>query len=312
LGTKVTSTGIAALAKLKHLQQFLFREMPSFSREDIMKKRTDLCSICVWLMPWLHVIGSTMGLSDSVECKLNWRDVERVLKRRLPSQLGLRQLSLYEPSGMPVGVALPNLETLIVTVPIFSEKLFQLKSAADLPSLTNLVLENVKQELFEKIISQIGQQLRKLSVSVWGTLILNKVFLMCPNLQLFYAKNYHMGSLELVEPLVESVLSELTELAFFTCYCQSVSTFPSNDQLLQILRAVPNLRILQLENYIFSQLAVRDIGRELSKHSILQHLQKFDLYHQWPEEDRSWLPEKNNCHSMIQIMILLCPKLTSV
>lgn len=132
---------------------------------------TDFYSLCLRLLPWLQVSCTRIKFwlnARSASSNIHWGN-DRKLKGHLPSQLGLKQLVLNRgPSRLPVGLAFPNLETLFVLQPANN---FQLRTVV--PSLTELVLIEIKQAHLEKILALIGRQLLKLNVTVSDTLIPN-------------------------------------------------------------------------------------------------------------------------------------------
>lgn len=308
MGPKVTAQGISALAKLENLQEFLYcnhlRETHVLIKTT--ERRSEFFSLCLRLLPWLKISGWRFKFEryefNFPTCYL-FREAFRKLNGRLPSLLGLRQLVLRK-RAMPVGVALPNLETLYVLQP---KKNFQLRT--ELPNLRELVLQDIEQEPFEQILFEIGHQLRKLSVSVTDTLALDSVFRMCPKLEVFQVSDIICDFIGLKEPLDDS--SCLTELGFVSeSYCIALKT----EDLLQILKVAPNLRILNLHKILFSENGSVDICKALEQRSILQNLEKFDFYYEWSSEGSNAenLQTQKNCFSVFQSMILLCPKLFEV
>jgi hypothetical protein len=314
-GPMVTSRGIAALAKLPHLQELLycnhFHDTHPFI--DTTKRLEEFFRMCVRLLPWLQVSGArilfdlyTEHFPTDMIC-----GAFRKLKGRLPSQLGLRQLVLEAVSILPVGVALPNLQTLYLLEPNENFRLM----GTPLTSLTELVLKSIPQAPFEQILGQIGHQLRKLAVSVSmdDNLILDRVFRMCPKLQDFQVPDVFCKFIGIREPLDDCNLSCLTDLGFCDESCDiSVKT---ND-LLQILQAAPNLRVLYLNNILFCENGGTEICKALEQKSILQNLEEFYFHYEWSElygvDPESVLQTKKNCFAVFQCMVLLCPKLSKV
>lgn len=315
LGRDVTSSGIAALAKLEFLQEFLYQthsyrrseRLYSWQLPEKNQSMIDLYSLCLQLLPGLQISGARLKfqLHKDIPSYLCWNEH----RQRLPTQLGLRQLALKDLSRMPVQLALPNLETLFVQSTHFNLD-------ANYPSLTELVLEDISSSCLKKILRSVGNQLLKLSIITMsgGVLKLHRVLRMCPNLQVLHIIDTKMAKINLVDCTMRGIL----ELAI---------TIPFDDRpvfnadcLLPILQAAPDLLILNLKNvYYFSEHDVTDaFSRALEQHTILQKLEKLFVHFDWPDDHESYeqrlldVPLKNNCFSVIRSMILLCPKLYNV
>ena len=208
---------------------------------------------------------------------------------------------------MPVGIALPNLETLFMYQPTHD---FQLGTGS-LPSLTELSFGQTDQIPMEKILSVIGHQLRKLSVKVSDTLHLDTVFRMCPNLQVLYVPECPVDYIGLKDELLNCNLRSLTELCFVEGYDDHDRTLVKPDHLLQILQAAPNLQIFQMHTPIFSEQDGKDFRLALEQHLILQKLQQFTFSYDLPETDADKL-SANIGRSVINSIISLCPRLSTV
>jgi hypothetical protein len=303
----VTSSGIAALAALEHLQEFSF---PSLSKQS-NKQFFHWYKICLQLLPWLHVCGFEQKLDLYVfnfPC-IFYGKAFGSLKKRLPSQLALRQLVLHRASGMPVGVALPNLQSLYLYRP---DTHFRLSS--DLSSLTELVLLDIEQLPLEQILSCVGRQLQKLSVVVMDILHLHRVFRMCPRLRVFHVPECPKQYIGLKEPLGDFTMSCLTELGLVQdLEKHGTESAVKTEELLQILQAAPNLRVLRLVDTVFSEQGGNEMCRALEEHSILQQLEQIFFFYEWPKlaNHPDMIRIKKNCFSVLQCMNYCCPKLTT-
>jgi len=310
LGKEVTSKGFAYLASLEHLEEFLFSH--HFQGDPYCSKKRRYYKMCLRLLPWLHFSGYRKKFTKNMDMmhihpSFNYSDTCRYLQRRMPSQLGLRQISLIKPSRMPVGIALPNLETLFMYQPTHD---FQLGTGS-LPSLTELSFGQTDQIPMEKILRVIGHQLRKLSVKVSDTLHLDTVFRMCPNLQVLYVPECPVDYIGLKDELLNCNLRSLTELCFVEGYDDHDRTLVKPDHLLQILQAAPNLQIFQMHTPIFSEQDGKDFRLALEQHLILQKLQQFTFSYDLPETDADKL-SANIGRSVINSIISLCPRLSTV
>jgi hypothetical protein len=307
LGKEVTSTGFASLASLEHLEEFLFSD--HFQWDPFRSKNRRYYKMCLRLLPWLHFSGYRLKFTKKIynHPSFYYFDKCRYLKRRMPSQLGLRQISLIEPSRMPVGIALPNLETLYLHGPTND---FQLGTGS-LSSLTELFFSQTKQIPMEKILSVLGHQLRKLSVKVTDTLYLDSVFRMCPNLQVFYVPECPVDYIGLKDELLNCNLHSMTELCFVEEYYDHDRSLLKTDHLLQILQAAPNLQIFHMHTHIFSEQDGKDFCLALEQHLILQKLEQFTFSYDLPETEPDELSEHIG-RAVINSIISLCPRLSTV
>lgn len=305
LADSVTSEGISTLDRLANLEEFLYDQY--YRSDEVYLKKQKHFAMCLQVLPRIHVSCSRtkihLSYQDYQLCDHVWKAFEQ-LQGRLPSRLGLRQLNFNEPSRMPMGVALPNLQTLTLINPAEN---FQLGSG--LESVTELGLHGVSQQLLEQILGQIGHQLQKLAVYVWDILLLDRVFRMCPNLQSFFISDcpvINLGIETSVPPM--SCLTELvlTKSPFDNRDWAALES----DHLLQVLRAAPNLSILRMSSIdIFGEQAFEDFSEALEQHTILQQLETLGFYYDWlsgDEESVKW-----TC-SVLRSMIKHCPKLTTL
>jgi len=263
----VTKKGIAALAKLKHLQQFLYEDI--FFRDEV---ECEYFAMCLRLLP--NLLISNAGVKIELERNIGilgcsgdgypfgcWQKI----------QVALRQLVVSHMSNMPENLSLPDLKTLHLYKPGPN---FSLQGFS---SVTELALQNLKQQLFEQILASIGHQLQALAVAVTDTLRLDGVFRMCPNLHKFFLWNFPKF-ISLSDSLGQ--LSRLVEFgfAFKAELCEREIDGEYRFQpmhLLQMLTAVPNLRVLRMKNYFFNELEFELISEALEQNSILQNLEQF-------------------------------------
>lgn len=262
LAPEVTSSGIANLAKLEHLQEFLYNDISPSSTVMTLIGRpvirrllsiNDVYFMCLRLLPRLHVSGIRINLDEDEEDyifdkNISWSDI-RTSNKQLPSQLELKQLILNSTSSMPVGVALPNLESLQLLKP---KSNFQLNTT--LPSLTELMVTEITQVQLEKLLSCVGEQLLNLFIDTIDTLILDKVFHLCPKLRklkISASGNKGVARIKLkVDTCNLSNLRHLSKLSLaYNCEPYYYEDAEDNDyrflivdNLLQILRAAPHLR----------------------------------------------------------------------
>lgn len=315
----VTSEGIATLGRLENLQEFLYAQFDHRSTNEEARNHK-FFAICLQVLPrlWvscsrtrIYLISNKSNIHLRHFTDYNYAAVAfQQLRGKLPSRLGLRQLTLLTTTGMPVGVALPDLKTLAVISPQDSFRL-----GSGLESLTELGLHDIKQKRFEQILEQIGHQLLKLSVSVLDTLLVDRVFRMCPNLQNFHVSDFP-GDFVGVETTVPT-MSCLTELVFnkmLDTWDNLEWALFEAEHFLQILRALPNLRIFKLLNFSFEdQAEAEGIVKALEQHLILQQLESLVFNFQWQIilEDSN----RENCvrwtSLVLRSMVRHCPKLNS-
>jgi hypothetical protein len=294
----VTIKGIDALAKLEHLEEFLFHH-DEHDTEDYK-----FFWLCLHRLPRLRVSGLNFQIKlEPNKCFTDFASKAfHTLKKPLPSPLALRQLVLGSSSVMPVGVVLPNLETLYLINPGFNFSLLGLSS------VTELGLEDLNRQLFEQILSSIGHQLLSLAVSVQDSLFVDRVFQMCPKLQKFNITDLAETFVGLYEPLKK--LKFLVEFGFGVKCFRTRSRFQP-EHLLQILRAVPNLLVWRVKNYFFDKPECELISEALKKNSILRNLEQFSIL----ASDSKTAEEKGEMEAadiVLRSLIDHCPKLSKV
>jgi hypothetical protein len=302
LDDDVTEMGIAALAQLKHLQQFLCLQ----PHENFCNEHKIVFGLCLKLLPHLRVSCKLIRIeleNDISDGAFSQEEYQR-LDEPLPSALALRQLVLTCPSQMPVGMVLPELETLYLINP---RPDFSLHGHS---LLTELGLDHVNQQELEQLLTSIGHQLLSLAVSLPDALFVDRVFRMCPKLQKFYITQLPQDFVGLNEPL-EDHHECLIEFGFAKTlkYEHFLGRFRP-DHLLQILHAVPNLRVWRIKNYWFTDQECELMCEALEQNSILQNLAKVDLMSNnltlsgqiWPNTDEK----------VLRCMIDNCPKLCTV
>jgi hypothetical protein len=269
----VTRDGVGALAKLKHLQQFLFvGEKHNFQYED-----NKVLQMCVELLPGLLFSGRMINITHTLtnEDAEPGADPFSRLRHPWPAALALRQLHLTSPTQMPVGVVLPNLETLNVIHPQASFSLLGLLS------LTKLALDRVlRREHLEELLRSVGHQLTTLAVSTVDTLFVDRVFYLCPLLQQFFIPTMPLHYIGVDEPLRMKDHECLVEWGFtFRPDEDQLESRLRPDHLLQILRAVPNLRVWRITDYWFDEQDSALICDALAQKSILRNLAEFYVTH---------------------------------
>lgn len=236
----VSKDGIAALAKLHYLEEFTYHERETYWHSQKPIRNKEFFTMCLQLLPRLKVSCSRVEIGLELDNSLTDFASQAFRELKFPSPLGLKQLSLHDVSEMPVGVALPNLTTLTLVTP---HPNFQMGFWHS--SLTEIGLQGIRLQPLEQILVRIGWQLRKLSVLVWDTLFVDRVFRMCPNLQVFYISKFPTHFVGLEAPLGD--LSQLTEFGF-VMQNDEYSSHLNTDHLLQILRAASNLRVFRFKN----------------------------------------------------------------
>jgi hypothetical protein len=312
--------GIAALGQLDHLQQFLYGQMRGRSPKVIsLSNRADqrFFTMVLLVLPRLWVSCTNTTISLAVDDPIIHRpyawEAFQELQGQLPSRLGLRQLTLYEASGMPVGVALPDLTTLKLHRPL---KNFRLGSG--LKSVTELSLLSIGRKLCERILGHLGHQLDKLSVWVRDTLLVDRLFGLCPKLQVFYLTGFPLDALSVEDVEMLPTMSFLTEMGFHLEEAEDEESAQFEaGLLLRVLQAAPNLQKLHLlQMSVQGPQEEREICEALQQNSILQQLHtlfyaselaKWDF---WDKEDEGRYQERlRMTHSVLHNMILHCPKL---
>jgi hypothetical protein len=303
----VTSAGIASLAKLEQLQEFLYHE--KMLRNTTTNRNHLVFAACLHLLPRLRV--SCCRIEIRLELDIFLTDFASqafcCLRGPLRTHLGLRQLALHGASELPRGVALPDLQTLYLILP---KSNFQFSTW--ISSISELGLHRVRRLLLERILEQIGHQLLKLSVLVLDTLVLDRIFQMCPSLQTFYISEFPAFYMGLDEPMMDTVsLAGLTELGMVMQ--DDCSRFESG-HLMQLLRAACNLQVLHLKNFFFSVEEEEEIGEALEQHLVLQNLQRLSCFYERvdPQLDAEKLEFMECSYSVVRNIIQHCPQLSTV
>jgi len=209
---------------------------------------------------------------------------------------------------MPVGVALPQLQTLYLYSP---NKDFKL--GVGLSALTELCLQYLKQQLLEQILSSVGHQLIKLSVLMLDTLFLDRVFCFCPKLEVFLVSGLPDGFIGLEAALRPCSLSCLSE---FGLVVQKRGNHLMPGHLLQVLRAASKLRVLRLKFSEHDEQLDRVTGGALEEHSVLQNLEQLFFVCELDRADYYFgdlrLQQNQlemNLHALLCSIIDNCPKL---
>jgi hypothetical protein len=306
----VTSAGIGSLANLKQLQEFLYHE--KMLSNSPLNKNHMFFTACLQLLPRLTVSCSRIEIRLELDIFLTdfASQAFSSLRGPLPTHLGLRQLALHRASGLPRGVALPDLQTLYLILP---KNNFHFSTW--ISSISELGLHGISRQLLERILQQIGHQLLKLSVLVWDTLVLDRLFQMCPNLQILYISQFPAFYMGLEEPMMDAVcLTCLTELGLVMQDDNDDCCRFESGHLLQFLRAACNLRVLRLKNFFFSVEEEDDIGEALEQHLILQNLQRLSCFYERidPSLDAETLKFMECSYSVVRHIIQHCPQLSSV
>jgi hypothetical protein len=307
----VSARGIADLAKLEHLQQFLFVE----DNHDYELRHIRVFRLCLKLLPGLWFCGKMIKIELHNTVTTYDRGPFYGLQRPWPSALALRQLLLRFPTRMPVGVELPNLETLYVHHPRASFSLLGLSS------LTKLALDRLMgREQLEQILGSVGHQLTSLAASTMDTLFVDRVFSMCPNLQHFFITSMPPDFIGLNEPLPND-LQSLVEFGIAEMpYSRPRSRFQP-DHLLQILRALPNLSVLRFTDYWFDEHDSALICEALAKKGILRNLAELYLTNEEfafagviPRNDEEVQPPsiQEAANKVLRSLIDHCPRLSTV
>jgi hypothetical protein len=297
-----SSKCIAALAKLEHLQQFVYHHTEIDDHQD-----HQYFGYCLRLMPRLTVSGMRIKIQlvpDELLTSFATLAFENLNGPLPTSQLALRQLCLVRSSEMPVGVALPDLETLYLIKPGPSFSLLGFSS------LTELGLEEMNLQLFEQILDSIGHQLLSLAVSVRDTLFVDRVFRMCPKLQKFYITDLPVDFVGQLVPIEAQKC--LTEFGFGEKDFQIRCRFQP-EHLLQLLQALPNLQVWSMRIYLFSKQECTLISKALEQKSILQYLQQFHhLANAYDDDEDVSVDDMEYSDLVVQCMIDHCPNLSRV
>jgi hypothetical protein len=305
----VTSVGIAALAKLEQLQYFLYEDPKPASRYSIFVDLKKIFSLCLHLLPRLRISCCRLDMEPRGFPRHISDAFFTPTSRELPSQLGLQQLALSDSSGMPVGVALPQLQTLFLHRP---REDFEVAAGLSW-SLTELCLHDLQQQLLQQILFSVGHQLIKLSVSVWDTLLLDRVFQMCPKLEVFLVLQSPRDFIGLEAALRPCSLGCLSEFGFVV---QKHGKRLLPGHLLQVLRAASKLRVLRLKFSDHDEQLHKVVCEALEQHSVLQNLQQLflicepDMGDYYYNDLRLLQNElETNSHALLCSIIDNCPKL---
>lgn len=305
MNNKVSAKGIAALAKLEHLNEFLYRDKHGHENRYCF-------ALCLKHLPHLWI--SSMRIKIDLDRDERTADFPSFLGHKefknLPvSRLALHQLFLRCVKEMPVGVALPNLKTLYLMAPATSFLL-----GTGLSALTELAMDEVEWQSLELILSGIGHQLHALAVWALDTLLMDRVFQMCPKLQKLFITNFPVGFIGLNNPLGE--MSTLLEFGFALVKdnFENEMRFQA-DHLLQVLKAMPNLRVWRIKNYLFDEKDMELFIETLENSFILQKLEEFHFsFSAKPYDDEIMYADlcMGASSAVLRMLIDHCPKLATV
>jgi hypothetical protein len=124
----------------------------------------------------------------------------------------------------------------------------------------------------------VGRQLLKLSVSTSDAeLEVDSVLRMCPKLQTLSVFAGYPPSFVVERPFAPP--PSLTELRLVMKIDGTSSL--QRDNLLPLLRALPNLRVLRLKNFVFEQQDDALFGDALKRGELLQQLHTFSCCYEW-------------------------------
>ncbi|XP_065342091.1 uncharacterized protein LOC135940900 [Cloeon dipterum] len=262
-----SETGIAALAKLQHLQKFYFEDLDQICEESL------LYELCFQHLPGLLEVGFAIKrdfMLDYQEAYLciNGHLMAMVLEElEKPCQLGLQKMQLVGLPTIPQCVTFPKLKSFFVVNP---EGPLTIDDRFSNVSELGLFIMPSMRECYS-IFGRLGRQLTKLHLLVRSTIDVSKVLELCPNLSELniYAKRLVSSS-----KLKPETLSKLRELNVRMSHHASVAVQPG--LTLQLLQA-PKLRSVALfsENnkYIIGLEELLAIVEEAKGKKILRRLQ---------------------------------------
>jgi len=181
LTSEVSSTGIKALSKLQHLEQFIFADGLDWELES------EYIDLCAKYLPQLKVIGRIFDfLSSFFDYDLPEGYHNEMLKHlQQPAVLGLRLLTLEGDCQPNENVHFPELEVLILWSPTkgmlnLCDRFESVSTLAIHCDRNGCDLEDVM-----SVLCRVGQRLHSLLLSEFNRLSLADVLLNCPRLKCF-------------------------------------------------------------------------------------------------------------------------------
>jgi hypothetical protein len=162
-----------------------------------------------------------------------------------------------------------------------------------------------------KILEAIGEQLRKLAISIGDTLPLDSVLGLCPRLRVLYISDFPLHFFDVVAPPQLATLMELREFGFFVeKYDERKHVFKTR-HLLRVLRAAPNLRVLRAPSVFFDGAADADVSEALRLRTVLQKLKHLHFLTEW-SLGPVVVADLFEKYSVLRAALRHCPKLVSV
>jgi hypothetical protein len=262
----VTKEGVAAVRKLKSLQEFIFT---NFTEWNLIEQE-NLLGMCYELLPHLHVVAYTPEpfFDNTTIYLLSCLSSEALEEVSKPCTLQLRHLALETLNSVPAHVSLPQVQQLyLVRHPRDLNPLF----ASRFPSLTELNMHETNNKRLMNIVGHgLGQQLKALRVSFNEkalALQLDKVLDVCPNLSELFVERTEIQSAAELRP---DTLGHLRIL-----HSKRVKMQPS--LLLQLLRLAPELRAVELQSDILVLADLEELTEMVEEGACLRHLERLEV-----------------------------------
>jgi hypothetical protein len=188
----VSSAGFEALAKLPHLQQFIFGE---YMQAEDWSHELRYLRLCTEYLPHLRVAGRSFDVMDAdhwelSECDRGYHN-ELLQHLQLPTTPSIHFFFNLADDALPqISVKYPKVEELLLWEP--SERVIGLLGER-FASLTLLGLYDCGETDVVPALQQVGQGLRTLVLnSITRQLSLAKVLQLCPRLKCFKVSTFEV------------------------------------------------------------------------------------------------------------------------
>lgn len=274
LSEQVSRRGIAALSRLRYLQEFLF---PLFRENNYYENRwlrgADLLELCFELLPHLHVVAYKLttfwsGRPLNALSTLTKRVLTRVT---IPLTLQLRYLALDTIIDPPKRISLLQVRVLY----LINSSFIRGPLAPDrFPNLTELYMHDAYVNTLMEVVGHgVGRKLQVLKLNVYGRIkCLDRLLEACPVLcELFISASSN--------PLSESPLrpDTLQNLHTLNISCPNSDRMQSG-LMIEFFRLAPNLRSVELIIVPMAEEYLQELTEMVKQGTCLRKLESFKFY----------------------------------
>lgn len=307
---EVSASGFEALSQLEQLQTLYFcEEFGNAGYNDATRRHFQQS---MYHLPNLHHMCEKIKKSKASDFhgQLTYEWMRAVTS---PTILRLQDVTLSQARHLPDAVRLPNLSTLVLIAPRTN---FQFDTR--LSSVSELHLYKISTSRFLHILGLMGPQLDKLVLDVIGTVPMDQLFILCPNLRWLSFQccprrislaSGHIPS----ESLQQLQVLELSANKYVGRWdFQSANQFAAAQGVLLRLLQAPKLRKLKLAFFALAKTELDEIVLQVQQKQILQQIEFCMMESLRNAETRVSLNETSQLNLLMSTMVVNCPKLLAV